>query len=94
MLTHNLLLLLSGRLDSEEGIRDEKVELKYAAALKQREAVAKRLGKSVSPWVKVLRRATRWSSQFTRWLQDAIVHGWDWTDGVAKLKPLMVAYMR
>jgi hypothetical protein len=48
----------------------------------------------VSPWVKLLRRATRWSSQFTRWLQDAIVHGWNWADGIAKLKPLMLAYMR
>jgi hypothetical protein len=33
VLTHNLLLLLSGRLEAEEGIRDEKVEVKYAAAL-------------------------------------------------------------
>jgi hypothetical protein len=94
VLTHNLLLLLSGRLESKEGIRDAKVENKYAAALKQREASAKRAGKRVSPWVKVLRRATRWSSQFTRWLQDAIVHSWNWTDGVAKLRPLMLAYMR
>jgi hypothetical protein len=94
VLTHNLLLLLSGRLDSEEGIRDEKVETKYAAALKQREQAAARVGRTVSPWVKLLRRATRWSSQYTRWLQDAIVHGWKWTDGIAKLKPLMVAYMR
>jgi hypothetical protein len=94
VLGHNLMLLLSGRLESEEGILDQKVEGKYAAALKQREVTAKRAGKSVSPWVKLLRRATRWSSQFTRWLQDAIVHGWNWTDGVAKLRPLMLAYMR
>jgi hypothetical protein len=94
VLTHNLLLLLSGRLESEEGIRDEKVELKYAAALQQREATAERNGRAVSPWVKELRRATRWSSQFTRWLQDAIVHGWNWSDGVAKLRPLMLAYLR
>jgi hypothetical protein len=94
VLTHNLMLLLSARLASEEGIRDEKVEIKYAAALKQREAVAARAGRMVSPWVKLLRRATRWSSQFTRWLQDAIVHGWEWTDAAAKLKPLMMAYMR
>lgn len=94
VLTHNLLLLLSGRLDAEEGIRDEKVANKYSAALKQREAAAAQAGRSVSPWVKLLRRATRWSSQFTRWLQDAILHGWNWTDGIAKLKPLMLAYMR
>jgi hypothetical protein len=94
VLTHNLLLLLSSRLDSQEGIRDEKVENKYSAALKQREAAAAKAGRTVSPWVKLLRRATRWSSQFTRWLQDAIVHGWNWTDGIAKLKPLMLAYMR
>lgn len=94
VLTHNLLLLLSSHLDSQEGIRDEKVENKYSAALKQREAAAVQAGRSVSPWVKLLRRVTRWSSQFTRWLQDAIVHGWNWPDGMAKLKPLMLAYMR
>jgi hypothetical protein len=94
VLTHNLMLLLSGRLESEEGIRDEKVEIKYQAALQQREVAARQEGKTVSLWVKVLRRATRWSSQFTRWLQDAIVHGWNWADAIAKLKPLMLAYMR
>jgi hypothetical protein len=94
VLTHNLLLLLSGRLEAEEGIRDEKVEAKYDAALKIRIAAALLEGKKVSPWVQVLRQITRWSSQFTRWIQDAIVHNWEWHAGVAKLVPLMRAYMR
>lgn len=94
VLTHNLLLLLSGRLEAEEGIRDEKVEAKYDAALKIRIAAALLEGKKVSPWVRVLRQITRWSSQFTRWIQDAIVHNWEWHAGVAKLVPLMRAYMR
>jgi hypothetical protein len=94
VLTHNLLLLLSGRLEVEEGIRDEKVEAKYDAALKIRIKAALLVGKKVSPWVRVLRRITRWSSQFTRWIQDAIVHSWEWDAGVAKLAPLMRAYMR
>ena len=94
VLTHNLLLLLSGRLEVEEGIRDEKVEAKYDAALKVRIKAALLAGKKVSPWVRVLRRITRWSSQFTRWIQDAIVHSWEWDAGVAKLAPLMRAYMR
>ena len=89
VLTHNLLLLLSGRLEVEEGIRDEKVEIKYEAALKVRDAAARLKGRKVSPWVRVLRQITRWSSQFTRWIQDAIVHGWEWDAGVAKLAPLM-----
>jgi hypothetical protein len=94
VLTHNLLLLLSGRLEVEEGIRDEKVEAKYDAALKIRIKAALLEGKKVSPWVRVLRRITRWSSQFTRWIQDAIVHSWEWDAGVAKLAPLMRAYLR
>ena len=94
VLTHNLLLLLSGRLEVEEGIRDEKVEAKYDAALKLRIAAALLENKKVSPWVRVLRRITRWSSQFTRWVQDAIIHGWEWNTAVAKLRPLMRAYMR
>jgi hypothetical protein len=94
VLTHNLLLLLSGRLEAQEGIRDEKVEVKYDAALKIRIEVALLAGRKVSPWVRVLRRITRWSSQFTRWIQDAIAHNWEWQTGVAKLAPLMRAYMR
>jgi len=94
VLVHNLFLLLSGRLEAEEGIRDEKVEVKYEAALKRRSQAARGVGKTVSPWVRALRRITRWSSQFTRWLQDAILHDWDWRYGVEKLKPLMRAYLR
>jgi hypothetical protein len=94
VLVHNLLLLLSGRLETEEGIRDEKVEVKYEAALKVRHQAARGQGKTVSPWVRALRRITRWSSQFTRWLQDAILYAWDWGHGVEKLKPLMRAYLR
>jgi hypothetical protein len=44
--------------------------------------------------VRVLRRITRWSSQFTRWIQDAIVQKWDWRCAIEKLRPLMHAYLR
>ena len=94
VLVHNLLLVLSQRLETEEGIRDEKVEAKYEAALKVRSTVAGQQGKAASPWVRLLRRITRWSSQFTRWLQDAMVHGWEWDLAIAKLRPLMRAYLR
>jgi hypothetical protein len=94
VLVHNLLLLLSQRLEVQEGIRDEKVEIKYEAALQVRRTTARLKGKKVSPWVRVLRRITRWSSQFTRWIQDALVHSWEWHAGIAKLRPLMRAYMR
>jgi hypothetical protein len=94
VLTHNLFLLLSGRLEAEEGIRDQKVEVKYEAALKVRDAAARLNGRKVSPYVRVLRQITRWSSQFTRWIQDAIVHGWKWDVAVTKLEPLMLEYMR
>jgi hypothetical protein len=94
VLVHNLFLLLSGQLEAEEGIRDEKVEQKYEAALQKRIQAAKLIGKEVSPWVRALRRITRWSSQFTRWIQDAILYGWDWASGIHKLRPLMRAYLR
>ena len=94
VLVHNLLLLLSGRLEAEEGIRDEKVEIKYDAALLKRVQAARLEGRKISPWVRILRRITRWSSQFTRWIQDAILYGWEWHVGVAKLRPLMHAYLR
>ena len=94
VLVHNLMLLLSARLDTQEGIRDQKVEKKYAAALKERSKRALLNSRTVSPWVGALRRITRWSSQFTRWLQDALIHGWHWQLGVLKLRPLMAAYLR
>ena len=93
-LVHNLLLRMSRRLEEDEGIRDEKVEEKFAEALKARRKAAAAEGGKVSFWVAALRRITRWSSQFTRWLQDAIIHDWSWTAGVSKLRPLMRAYMR
>ena len=94
VLTHNLLLLLSLKWEAQEGITDVKVEEKYDAALKQRTKTARQQGKTVSPWVRALRRITRWSSQFTRWVQDALVHCWEWAAAVTKLKPLMAGYMR
>ena len=94
VLVHNLLLLLSARLEAEEGIRDEKVEIRYEAAVKNREATAQSKGRTVSPFVRILRLITRWSSQFTRWMQDAILSGWDWHAGIEKLRPLMRAYLR
>lgn len=94
VLVHNLFLLFSGRLEAQEGIRDEKVERKFEAALTQRQKAALAKGRTVSPWVRALRRITRWSSQFTRWMQDAILHSWDWHHGIEKLKPLMRAYLR
>jgi hypothetical protein len=94
VLVHNLFILLNARLETQEKIRDEKVEQKYAAALKVRNQAALLKGKTVSPWVRALRRITRWSSQFTRWMQDAILNGWDWDCGVQKLRPLMCGYLR
>jgi hypothetical protein len=52
-------------------------------------------GKNFEPtlsYVRALRQITRWSSQFTRWVQDAIVHCWKWDVAVTKLGPLI--YMR
>jgi hypothetical protein len=94
VLVHNLFLMLSATLETQEGIRDEKVDRKYEVGLQVRIKAAKSKGRTVSPWVKVLRRITRWSSQFTRWVQDALIHGWDWNLGMEKLRPLMRAYLR
>jgi hypothetical protein len=94
VLVHNLFLLLSATLETQEGIRDEKVDRKYEAGLQVRIKAAKSKGRTVSPWVRALRQITRWSSQFTRWVQDALIHGWDWNLGIEKLRPLMRAYLR
>lgn len=95
VLTQNLTLLISHRLETQESIRDEKAEQKYQKWLLQRGDLACAAGRTVSPWVKELRaRVTRWSSQFIRWLVDALSFNWRWAEGVAKLRPLMLAYLR
>jgi hypothetical protein len=94
VLVHNLFLMLSATLEVQEGIRDQKIDRKYEVALQVRIQAAKSKGRTVSPWVRALRQITRWSGQFTRWVQDALIHGWDWNLGIEKLRPLMRAYLR
>ena len=82
-------------METQESIRDEKAEQKYQKWLVQRGDLACVAGRTVSPWVKELRtRVTRWSCQFIRWLVDALTFNWRWADGIAKLRALMLAYLR
>lgn len=94
VIAHNLMLLLSQRLETQEGIRDEKVERKNALWITARRVAASQKQRKVSDWVRKLRAITRWSSQYVRWLTDAIQQGWEWSKGVEKLRPMMAAYLR
>lgn len=94
VIAHNLMLLLSQRLETQEGIRDEKLERKNALWMTARRVAASQKQRKVSGLVGKLRAITRWSSQYVRWLTDAIQQGWEWSKGLEKLRPMMVAYLR
>jgi hypothetical protein len=90
----NLMLALAGKLEREHGITDVKVEQKYNQWLQQREEQAQELQRSVSPWVKVLRRATQLSLQYIRWLRNHLRSRTVYAAAVVLLRPLMLAYLR
>ena len=90
----NLMLALAGKLEREHGITDVKVEQKYNHWLQQREEQAQELQRSVSPWVKGLRRATQLSLQYIRWLRNHLRSRTVYAAAVVLLRPLMLAYLR
>lgn len=94
VMAFNLMLALAGKLEREEGITDVKVAQKYNRWLRQREAKAHRQQRFVSPWVKLLRRATQLSLQYLRWLRNHLRSRTAYAEAVVFLRPLMLAYLR
>jgi len=94
VMAFNLMLALAGKLEREEGITDVKVARKYTGWMQHREAQAQAQQRSVSPWVKVLRRATQLSLQFIRWLRNHLRSRTPYAKAVVLLRPLMLAYLR
>lgn len=93
-LAHNLMLLLEAKADRDEGIRDEKVEKKYARDLERRAQEASRHGHRVPTMIlKLRRRATQISFQFIRWLRNHLTIRASYRDSLPALRRAMVAYL-
>ncbi len=92
-LTHNLLVLLRGKLERGHGIREEKVERKREAQLLQRQTRARALGRKVAAVQKLLPVAVQMTAQFIRSLRNGILSGMRWASALELLRASTKAYL-
>jgi hypothetical protein len=93
-LTHNLMLLFEAKVESEEDIRDEKVERKYQTELDRRTEEASKWGRNLPKMIERLRRrATQFSCQFIRWLRNHLAIQSSYEASLPALHRAMVAYL-
>jgi Transposase DDE domain len=92
-LTHNLLVLLRGELEGEHGIREEKVERKRQAQLRQRQTQARALGRTVAALQQFLPVAIQMTAQFIRTLRNGILLGMRWARALELLRAATKSYL-
>lgn len=94
VLAHNLLMLFEAKVESEHGIRDEKVRKKYNKALRERARAARKKGRRLPRMIKLLRtRATQLSFQFIRWLRNHLTIKASYKESLPALRIAMNAYI-
>lgn len=91
-LAHNLMVLLERCLE-REGLRDRKVQDKRRRRTQKMIRDALRLGNRPNPMVLTCCRMTQRSLQFIRWLRYYLFDYTPWSHALARLKPLMEAYL-
>ncbi len=92
-ITHNLLVLLENRLETNEGIKDAKVLRKRADREAKDAAKAREAGRLMNPLLSIARRATQRSLQFLRWLRHELLAKTPWRHAIDRLRPLMQQYL-
>jgi hypothetical protein len=93
-LAHNLMVLFERCLESDEGIRDTKVERKREKRAELVAALARERGEILNPMVQQCRRSTQRSLQSIRWLRRCLCQPTSWREEVDLLRPLMEHYLR
>jgi len=92
-LAHNLMVLLNHELGTEEGIADEKSQLRReqtrTGELEQLRLKGERMNSLVLNW----KRATQRCLQFIRWLRHCLENQTPWREAVSLLRPLMQKYL-
>lgn len=92
-LAHNLMVLLSHDLESNEGMVDKMSEKKRMKRLIEDEIKATDHGGKINPLVKACQRATQRCFQFIRWLRHCLFNSTPWSEAVDLLRPLMQNYL-
>ena len=92
-LTHNLLLLLRQKLNTEHGIREEKVERKREESLTQRQEKATQHGRTVARFQEKLPAIVQLTAQFIRALRNGIIRALRWTAALSHFRIAMKAYL-
>ena len=91
--SHNLLVLLRRELESDNGVREEKVERKRADQLVRRERQARAAGRKVAAVQKRLPSVVQLTAQFIRTLRNGILTGMRWIRALELLRAATKAYL-
>jgi hypothetical protein len=92
-LTHNLLVLFRGLLESNFGMRDQKVEEKRRHHLEQREKTAQAQGRQLHPLHWKMPLIVQLSLQFIRTLRNQILAKVSFHKALAQIRAMLVAYL-
>lgn len=93
-MAHNLILLLSLRLETEEGITDEKSQKRRLGRKENAQEQAAQNNLRVNSLVCQLDRATQRCLQFIRWLRLSLIRKTPYRQAVSELRPLMLGYIK
>jgi Transposase DDE domain len=92
-LTHNLLVLFRGFLESDFGIREEKLEDKREKQLEQREKIAQAQGRTLHPLHRKMPPIVQLSLQFIRTLRNQILAKVSFYKALPQIRAMLVAYL-
>ena len=92
-LTHNLLVLFRGFLESDFGMRDQKIEEKRRHHLEQREKTAQARGRQLHPLHWKMPLIVQLSLQFIRTLRNQILAKVSFHKALAQIRAMLVAYL-
>lgn len=92
-LTHNLMLMIERKVETEEGIVDEKIEAKRKKRILEDLERIKAAGRQENPLVTRAYKAVQRSLQFIRWLRDELTNKSSWREAIDELRPLMTEYL-
>jgi len=92
-LTHNLLVLFRGFLESDFGMREEKLEDKREKQLEHREEVARTQGRELHPLQRKMPPIVQLSLQFIRTLRNQIIAKVSFYKALPRIRAMLVAYL-
>ena len=92
-LTHNLLVLFRGFLESEFAMRDQKLVAKRQHALEQRQKKAQAQGRQLHPYTWTMPAIVQLSLQFIRTLRNQTLVKVRFYDALERIQAMLVAYL-